>query len=458
MTSSDAIDAVVDQLDSLTAGDPHPPPAASPSPAPNSNEQNPTTTTQTGEPGAATEVGDVPKKKKKKRKGGKGKTLPSGFEENFVEAPLTVEEYNKDKELYNPSKSVAERIETAIQKYKAKRKLDPLRHQLLEAYFHLGGIKTGAKMFGGVDQKFIKENDTEEIARFKATDYVPDSMKNIGIERIEELDDDYEDPEYTVDFDYVVRAFVTHKIPFEFGMKTPEQIEKAVNTIKNFLNYILYHNVCPEYTDNIKQAVKTCEKAKDELPVCSLLSDRLPGDFNKACSTLFGGYWSYMIPHEWDKEAGEPETKKPELGFTKEQALEIYRVLIQEQQDITYSPENLPKETYKEYASLEVISVWLPEPGSPLKLGKIVCKPWTPEEALPVTSKWSDSNNLTLYCEKTIVQYIYPGLHLGCTVHIMDNSQIYFDEISGLMCSNYLEIRDEKEFEFDSDDLLADFD
>ncbi|KAF3311345.1 hypothetical protein TWF173_008486 [Orbilia oligospora] len=463
MPSSDPIDAIVDQIDSLTvrASDansantppsPHHPTTSSPDP----KEQDSTPATQANGHGAATEAGDAPKKKKKRRKGGKGKTLPSGFEENFVEAPLTAEEYNKDKELYSAKKTVAERIETAVQKYKAKRKLDPLRHQLLEAYYHLGGIKTGAKMFGGLDQKFIKENDTEEIARFKATDYVPESMKNIGIQRVEELDDDYEDPEYTVDFDYVVRAFVTHKIPFDFGMKSPEQIEKAVNTIKNFLNYILYHNVCPEYTDNIKQAVKTCDKANEELPICAALSDKFPGDFNKACSTLFGGYWSYMTPREWEKVDGELDFKKPEPGLSKEKASEIYHALVCELPHITFDISKTPREVYREYASLEVVSVWLPKPGSSLKLGRIVCKSWTPEEALPITSKWSEPNNLTLYCEKTVAQYAYPKMHFGCTVHELDYGLVYFDEISGVMCSNFLEIRDDKELEVDSDDF--DFD
>ncbi|KAF3171627.1 hypothetical protein TWF225_002242 [Orbilia oligospora] len=464
MPSSDPIDAIVDQIDSLTVRASDANSANTPTPSthhpttssPDPKEQDSTLVTQANGHGAATEAGDAPKKKKKRRKGGKGKTLPSGFEENFVEAPLTAEEYNKDKELYSAKKTVAERIETAVQKYKAKRKLDPLRHQLLEAYYHLGGIKTGAKMFGGLDQKFIKENDTEEIARFKATDYVPESMKNIGIQRVEELDDDYEDPEYTVDFDYVVRAFVTHKIPFDFGMKSPEQIEKAVNTIKNFLNYILYHNVCPEYTDNIKQAVKTCDKANEELPICAVLSDKFPGDFNKACSTLFGGYWSYMTPREWEKVDGELDFKKPEPGLSKEKASEIYHALICELPHITFDISKTPREIYREYASLEVVSVWLPKPGSPLKLGRIVCKSWTPEEALPITSKWSEPNNLTLYCEKTVAQYAYPKMHFGCTVHELDYGLVYFDEISGVMCSNFLEIRDDKELEVDSDDF--DFD
>lgn len=92
------------------------------------------------------------------------------------------------------------RIETAVQKYKAKRKFNDVRHQLLEAYLFLGGINTGAKMFGGVDQKFINDNEADDIARYKATDYVPEKLHNIGAPG--------DVPEYTVDFDYVVRGFL----------------------------------------------------------------------------------------------------------------------------------------------------------------------------------------------------------------------------------------------------------
>src|SRR5215475_9962214 len=83
-----------------------------------------------------------------------------------------------------------------------------MRHQLLEAYLFLGGINTGAKMFGGVDQKFVKDKTAEEVARYTATDYVPEKMHKIGMERFEDLDDDYEEPEYVVDFNYIVRGFL----------------------------------------------------------------------------------------------------------------------------------------------------------------------------------------------------------------------------------------------------------
>ncbi|KAJ6258994.1 hypothetical protein Dda_5889 [Drechslerella dactyloides] len=440
---TDPFDDIVDQLDSLTTADP---PSASAAAS-----ENTTSPTQP-DANADTPVAATTKKKKKKTNRKKGKTLPTGFETNFTEAPLTPEEFSKDKELYDLNKGVAERLETAVQRYKAKRKFNDIRHRMLEAYLNLGGINTGAKMFGGVDGKFVKDHDAEDIARYKATDYVPEKMHRIGEPRLEELDEDYEEEEYTVDFNYVVRSFLTHRVPFAFGMKTPENIEMSVNLVRNFLNFILYHNVCPEYTDNIKLAVKTCDTAGEELPVCAVLSDKLPGAFNKACSTLFGGYWSLITPQSWAS-GEEKSTNYPEPGISVEEATQIYGSLIHEIPNIdTAMPLKDAKEVAKEWATLEVAGKWLPEPGSALKLGKIICKPWTQPEARVIPSRWDNvPEGVSLWCEKTVAQYAYVGMHLCCTVHELANGLVYFDEISGVMCSQFLEIIDEKDLEVDSD-------
>jgi hypothetical protein len=77
--------------------------------------------------------------------------------------------------------------------------------------------------------------------------------------------------------------------------------------LRNFLNYIETHNVFPEYTGNIISAKYLVEIAKFELvknrkfPPAgrkranirkySNLFPGFPGDFNKACSTYFGGHY-----------------------------------------------------------------------------------------------------------------------------------------------------------------------
>ncbi|KAF3909809.1 hypothetical protein ABW21_db0202097 [Orbilia brochopaga] len=443
---SGPIDDIVDQLDELMIGQPEP------SASVNDNATAPT------QPDAAadgtTTINTAAKKKKRKNKK-KGKTLPSGFEANFVEAPLTPDEFSKDKELYDLHKGVAERIEVAVQRYKAKRKFTDIRHRLLEAYLFLGGINTGAKMFGGVDNKFVNDHDAEDIAKFKATDYVPDKLHRIGgpkLQEIDEDDDNDEDGDYAIDFNYVVRGFLTDRVPFSFGLKKPEDIEMSINLIRNFLNFILYHNVCPEFKDNIKLAIKTCEQVGDELPICAVLSSKLPGALNKACSTLFGGYWSLMTPQEWAPDA-EKIAKNKEAGITKEEAQKIYESLIHELPHVnTTIPLNKVTEVAKEWAALEVTGTWLPEPGNPSKLGKITCKAWTQEGNVHIGSMWDDvPAGVDLWCEKTVAQYAYVGMHLCCAVHVLSNELVYFDEISGVMCSNYLEIIDEKDLDVSSD-------
>lgn len=162
------------------------------------------------------------------------------------------------------------------------------------------------------------------------------------------------------------------------------------------------------------------------------------------------------MPQKWEN-LGDG-TKKIEPGYSKEQAMEIYRAgLLELAELLGGADENqVAKEVHKEDTSLRVVSVWLPEPGSPLKLGRIICEAWTPEGSQPIETRWNGPGELTLYCEKVIAQYAYSGMCLGCTVHELDNGLKYFDEITGVMCSQFLEIRDEKELDVDSDDF--DFD
>ena len=64
-------------------------------------------------------------------------------------------------------------------------------------------------------------------------------------------------------------------------------IVKAAELIKNFLNYVLAHNACPEYTANIMAARNVCDAAPQELRAAHELLASLPGSFNGAGTSLF---------------------------------------------------------------------------------------------------------------------------------------------------------------------------
>jgi hypothetical protein len=79
-------------------------------------------------------------------------------------------------------------------------------------------------------------------------------------------------------------------------------------TIKNFLNYLHYHDVCPEYNSNINAARNSCDIAQKDLWNNHRFLSEGPGDFNKACSHLFAGFYfelRFEISAEHEQVGGE---------------------------------------------------------------------------------------------------------------------------------------------------------
>lgn len=61
----------------------------------------------------------------------------------------------------------------------------------------------------------------------------------------------------------------------------------AADLVQNFLNYVLHHDVCPEYADNIHQAKAVCDQALDQIPRIFGIWQAIPGDFSIAAQTLY---------------------------------------------------------------------------------------------------------------------------------------------------------------------------
>ncbi|KAI1918794.1 hypothetical protein LOZ65_004708 [Ophidiomyces ophidiicola] len=225
------------------------------------------------------------KKKKRTGKGGK-KKKPTGFEDFYVDAPVTPAEYEVEKKLYDLSVSIIHRLETAIQRYETKRRMNSERRDIFVKYLSFGGVKVGPKMFEGNDQKDLQRLDSEQIITATAETNIPEDRAN-----------------WEVDFEMVVKGFLSSVIPQYIGLETEPQVELATSTVKNFLNYILHHDVCPEYKDNIMSARFICDEAKRQLWNIQQANLTAPGDFNIACSTLFGGsyFGAYTGDREWSE-------------------------------------------------------------------------------------------------------------------------------------------------------------
>ena len=113
-------------------------------------------------------------------------------------------------------------------------------------------------------------------------------------------------------------------MPITYDVSSPTVVHFHVNIVRNFLNYILYHNVCPEYKEQVCAARHVCDLAEKELPQTCAASGLLPGDFNIACSTLYGGYYQgmYSGDEEWAKELG------VKVGLSDEQAAKVMQAAV----------------------------------------------------------------------------------------------------------------------------------
>ncbi|KAI2635152.1 hypothetical protein GGS21DRAFT_96403 [Xylaria nigripes] len=220
------------------------------------------------------------KKKKKRKSKKKGTKKATGFEEYYADSPITPAEALEEKKRYDPSRSFQSRIEECIQRFRSRRRLDVERTNMFNKYLFLGGIDSSTRQFTGManDKEAMAEADREQIRSMTAIDFVGGSGGRFF---------DYSESEnWEVDFEAVAKGYLSRTIT-DWYMFDDEANQMAADLVKNFLNYLLMHNVCPEYTNQIMAARHVCDIAPVELRYIHELTLELPGTFNSAARHLF---------------------------------------------------------------------------------------------------------------------------------------------------------------------------
>ncbi|OJD22885.1 hypothetical protein ACJ73_05763 [Blastomyces percursus] len=361
----------------------------------------------------------------------------SGFEEYVADGPITVAEYEQNKNRYD------RRLETAIQRFQAKRSMDSDRRSVFIKYMSYGGVDVGPKMFEGNDQRDLRDKDAEEILTARAQASVPENR--VG---------------WVVDFDAVAKGFLSSVLPLYIGLETKALVDMATGTIRNFLNYILLHDVCPEYTENILAARAVCDRAKVELWKAQQANCWAPGNFNMACSTLFAGYFYgfYTGGQEWSKEVGaegmEDNVARKVVKFalagagSYEQAVRF--------RDLANS--NELKATCVDENGFEVIAIapvdsdvrdFYKQHAPDLEpVGKLRAKPWRnprlPEEDLPrgqicgiQPSSPSVADEYEFFVDESMLQFCFVGMKVDTSVWELNCGLHYFDNVMAVHCSFY---------------------
>ncbi|TFB01463.1 Argonaute-binding protein 1 [Trichoderma ghanense] len=261
-----------------------------------------------------------PRKKRKRSKkttASRGPTaLPknrgNGFEEYFADPPMTpVEAMQEKQEIYAPDipferyhqpsqqlvlvHSVANmithcrRIESCIQRFRSRRRIQARRATYLNDYLFLGGVDTNPSAYTGLDQKDLKQLTPAQRREATARDVVYEGS-GAG-DRFYDGDK----TKWAVDFAGVAAGFFSTRLIALTGLH-PKPMEEAISVVENFLRYVLHHDVCPEYEDNVKEALNICQMARDEWTTLNTLQTALPGVFNPAATELFVKF----DPDSWD--------------------------------------------------------------------------------------------------------------------------------------------------------------
>lgn len=119
----------------------------------------------------------------------------------------------------------------------------------------------------------------------------------------------------------------SYSVPGTFDLTSQEYIKSLVGVIRNFLNYLLYHDVCPEYQDQIQASKLLCDQGERELWAVAENIVQLPGDFNKACSVLYGGIFQgqWVAPATW---LSEEESAEMSRGMSPALARQVFKMGI----------------------------------------------------------------------------------------------------------------------------------
>lgn len=251
---------------------------------------------------------------------------------------------------------------------------------------------------------------------------------------------------------------------------TPDY-KTACQVLRSFYNYLRYHQVCPEYDDQLKAALKLCDTAEVQLVKVANAAEAFPGDFNESASTLLGGAQAgiFVADKGWAEEAQAEGIEPSRVGMQDQEArirfLTGVAVLGTDEQELHFRTTKTIKVVKKESTGLEVTAIDLPnddtkaiyaeqskvvkdklEPLEPL--GKLKCKVWfaddndewdLPKDKYPngKPHKLDQGTTYEFWVEGNVLENCFVGMKMEAVVVTLEHGLIILDEVKHTYCSFY---------------------
>lgn len=256
--------------------------------------------------------------------------------------------------------------------------------------------------------------------------------------------------------------------PAHYGYAS-HAIKNACQVPRSFYNFLRYHNVCPEYDEQLVEALKICDTAEKELPKVHAAGLALPGDFNKSASAIFGGAHAGLFAGDksWVEDMKKEGIQVDQIGIRNEEARLKFAAGVafmgSDEQVAWLDSQHL--ETLEHVSvGLEVIGIQLPTEnvralyreqtkisehkiGGQLEpLGKLICETWDAEDCdewdLPKDKypggkplRPKTSRQYEFWVEESILEGCFVGLKIDAKVLTLEGGITILDEVHETMCS-----------------------
>lgn len=230
----------------------------------------------------------------------------------------------------------------------------------------------------------------------------------------------------------------SYRVPM-IALDDMEMIKLCSKVIKSFLDYLLQHEVCLEYTSDIMAARKVCVLAEKELVAIRELGPLMPGRFNMALSTLFGGQYAAFCAPETPWEDGNM-ADLGDIALDKKTANEIFEKGAKFLSTRGVSFNKINSLVSVEQRNFEILKTSTSEDI----LVPVKCKTWEgPRLDEPDMPEVIPSGEQTFWLEPQVARLLYPGMKLEVCLCELDNGYKFFD-MAGVFCSFYTFLENEK--------------
>lgn len=167
-------------------------------------------------------------------------------------------------------------MQTCIDRYRKSNKMNSQITQYFQDYMFLGGIDVSGKPF--------HEDGAETAATISMQNEHETSESHV---QFGGRFYDGKEEGWTVDFTGIAAGFFSIALPTLTALEDSAIID-AISVVENFLHYVQYHQVCPEYSEDIQRALQVAADAKIEWRLIGQFEELVPGRFNLAAAELFG--------------------------------------------------------------------------------------------------------------------------------------------------------------------------